>query len=83
MAIRGDSSFLELSVSDTGCGVPEAELSRIFDRFYRVDSSRDRETGGYGLGLGIAHQIAAAHKGTIEAMNRPGGGMLFRFRMPR
>jgi signal transduction histidine kinase len=82
VAVRSDDSEIEISVSDTGCGIPESEMSRIFDRFYRVDSSRDRETGGYGLGLAIAQQVAVAHKGTLDAVNLPSRGMVFRFRMP-
>ena len=74
---------IELEVSDTGCGIPEESLTRIFDRFYRIDPSRDRETGGYGLGLAIAQQIARAHQGRIEVSSKVGEGAAFRFRLPK
>lgn len=74
---------IELEVSDTGCGIPEESLARIFDRFYRIDPSRNRETGGYGLGLAIAQQIARTHHGRIEASSKPGEGASFRLLLPR
>jgi two-component system sensor histidine kinase CpxA len=62
-----------LSVSDKGGGVPEAELGNIFKPFYRIGESRERKTGGIGLGLAIAQRAIAAHKGTIAARNAGGG----------
>jgi two-component system sensor histidine kinase CpxA len=62
-----------LSVSDKGGGVPEAELGNIFKPFYRIGESRERKTGGIGLGLAIAQRAIAAHKGTITARNANGG----------
>ena len=65
--------MLELEVRNMGCGVPEDQLERIFDRFYRVDKARARESGGAGLGLSIARTIVQLHRGTIRAENaRPG-----------
>lgn len=71
-----------LEVSDTGCGIAAESLPRIFDRFYRVDSSRDRKSGGYGLGLAIAKQIARAHRGEIVAASVLGEGSTFRLTLP-
>ena len=72
-----------LAVSDTGCGIPPESLTRIFDRFYRVDSSRDRKTGGYGLGLSIAQQIARSHQGQIVAESIVGQRQpCFRLKLP-
>jgi signal transduction histidine kinase len=65
VVLEGDGGRPRLSVFNTGAGVPDAEKSKIFDRFYRSDESRSRETGGYGLGLSIAQAIAAAHRGKI------------------
>ena len=62
-----------LSVSDKGGGVPDEELGNIFKPFYRISESRERKTGGIGLGLAIAERAIAAHKGTISARNRNGG----------
>lgn len=57
---------IKLTVKDTGIGMPEAELKHIFERFYRLESSRSKETGGYGLGLAIAKEIVDQHKGSIQ-----------------
>lgn len=67
--VRSRSGTLELEVRDMGCGVPEDQLERIFDRFYRVDKARARESGGAGLGLSIARTIVQLHRGTIRAEN--------------
>lgn len=61
-----------LSVSNTGCTLKQSELPKLFDRFYRADSSRSRETGGYGIGLSLAKAIVEAHKGKISAKNDKG-----------
>lgn len=71
-----------LTVSDDGPGIPEADLPRLFDRFYRADSSRTRQSGGAGLGLAIVRAIVAAHAGTITAENRADGGSSFTVRLP-
>lgn len=73
----------ELEVLDSGEGIPDEEIPYIFNRFYRVDQSRDRQTGGHGLGLAIAQQIVDAHHGSIEAITAPGGGACFRVRLAR
>lgn len=66
---------VELAVRDNGMGVPEADLTRIFDRFWRVESSRARSSGGTGLGLAIAKELVEAQGGQISAQNHPEGGM--------
>jgi len=73
----------ELSVTDTGEGIPEEALRRVFDRFYRVDSSRSRATGGHGLGLSIALRIATLHDGELTAESRLGEGSRFTVRFPK
>ncbi|NNL56529.1 MAG: hypothetical protein HKO71_02140 [Pseudomonadales bacterium] len=62
-----------VSVSDCGPGVPEQELPRIFEPFYRVDRARNRKTGGYGIGLAIVHRVIAAHHGNVHAHNGANG----------
>lgn len=71
-----------LVVEDTGIGILEEDLPRIFDRFYRVDRSRSREVAGCGLGLSISKWIVEAHGGTIEASSRPGVGTRISVRLP-
>lgn len=73
---------LELSVADNGTGIPESQLPRLFDRFYRIDTSRSRSFGGAGLGLSISRAIVSLHGGTIEASSRVGEGSVFRVRLP-
>jgi two-component system phosphate regulon sensor histidine kinase PhoR len=70
---RNGASFV-LSVADQGPGIPEEDLSRVFERFYRVDKSRARDPGGTGLGLAIVKHLIELHRGTVAAENRPKGG---------
>jgi two-component system phosphate regulon sensor histidine kinase PhoR len=69
-----DGSSVTLSVSDEGPGIPEDDLSRVFERFYRVDKSRARDPGGTGLGLAIVKHLVELHTGEVRAENRPAGG---------
>jgi heavy metal sensor kinase len=72
-----------LTVTDTGCGIPEADRPHIFERFYRVDKARSRASGGSGLGLAICKSIVEAHGGTIGFETQPEQGSTFWVRLPR
>jgi signal transduction histidine kinase len=72
-----------VEVSDTGMGIPEKDLPNIFDRFYRSDASRSKETGGFGLGLAIAKRMVEVCSGTIEVRSTVGEGTTFTIRLPR
>ena len=80
-AIRVDAvregGRVAISVADEGPGIPEEDLSRVFERFYRVDKSRARDPGGTGLGLAIVKHLVELHGGTVRAENRPDGGARF------
>src|SRR6266702_4518279 len=75
-------STVELSVSDQGIGIPERDLERIFERFYRVDPARSRVTGGTGLGLAIVKHVTAAHGGKVTVTSKEGAGSTFTLRLP-
>jgi signal transduction histidine kinase len=72
----------ELVVDDTGIGIPSRDLDRIFERFYRVDAARSRETGGTGLGLSIVRHVAEAHGGAVQVRSVLGAGSTFVVRLP-
>jgi two-component system OmpR family sensor kinase len=78
--VREGDRQAELEVSDTGVGIPDAQMPLIFERFYRADPSRTQ--GGVGLGLSIARQIAEAHGGTIQVSSKPGEGSTFTLHLP-
>ena len=77
-----DGGQAVVEVRDTGCGIPADALPHIFDRFYRVDEARSRQTGGSGLGLAICKSIIDAHDGTISVECEVEGGSVFRVRLP-
>lgn len=82
VAIERDDAGLTVAVRDRGPGVPASELERIFEPFYRVAESRDRDTGGEGIGLAITSQVMKAHGGTARADNCAGGGFEVRLSFP-
>ncbi|MCZ8133342.1 MAG: ATP-binding protein [Steroidobacteraceae bacterium] len=82
LAIEAAATDVCVSVRDRGPGVPEAELERIFEPFHRVAESRERESGGDGIGLAIASRVLAVHGGSARARNREGGGLEVRLHLP-
>jgi len=81
-AITATAKAIEITIDDDGPGIPEAELPRVFQPFYRVEESRNRDTGGTGLGLAIAQSIVQAHGGELTLANRPGGGLRACIKLP-
>ena len=85
VSVRAESSGDEIrfSVADTGIGIPEEELQRIFERFYRVDKDRARSSGGSGIGLAIVKHIVQLHGGSVWAESQLGMGTAVFFTIPR
>lgn len=81
VTLSTQKALLLVAIQDRGPGIPEAELARVFDEFYRVDSARARETGGYGLGLSIARRAVIRHGGKIHAINTS-PGLLMKVELP-
>ncbi|MGH2672402.1 MAG: sensor histidine kinase, partial [Actinomycetota bacterium] len=73
---------IEVTVSDTGVGIPTRDLPRVFERFYRVDRARSRETGGTGLGLSIVRHVVENHGGRVSVDSELGRGTRFEVRLP-
>jgi two-component system sensor histidine kinase SenX3 len=82
VAARAVDQSVAIAVSDQGIGIPARELERIFERFYRVDRARARDTGGTGLGLAIVRHVAQAHGGTVSVRSREGEGSTFTLSLP-
>jgi signal transduction histidine kinase len=80
--VQPGTHSVAINVDDDGPGIPEAELARVMEPFYRIEESRSRETGGVGLGLAIAQSIVQAHGGKLTLSNRPAGGLRASIRLP-
>ena len=83
LSVVAECEAVRLTVADTGPGIPEDDLPRLFDRFFRVDKARTRESGGSGLGLAICKSIVDAHGGTITVASQVGKGTEVVVRLPR
>lgn len=80
--VRTDGTWVDVAVRDSGIGIPDRDLERIFERFYRVDRARSRETGGTGLGLAIVRHVVSNHRGEVRVESREGVGSTFTLRLP-
>ncbi|MBU2531034.1 MAG: cell wall metabolism sensor histidine kinase WalK [Elusimicrobia bacterium] len=78
-----EGDFLRINVTDTGIGIPEKDIPRLFERFYRVDKARSKELGGTGLGLSIVKHIVYAHNGKVSVQSAQGKGSVFSFTVPK
>jgi two-component system sensor histidine kinase BaeS len=82
VAAKARDGQVAVAVQDTGAGIAPEHLPFVFDRFYRADASRARQTGGAGLGLAIVKQLVLAHGGTVDVTSEPGQGSTFTFTLP-
>ena len=82
VSLDADHEYFYVKVADNGVGIPEDAIAHVFDRFYRVDKARSRETGGTGLGLSITRQIILLHYGIIKVESTVGEGTTFTVRIP-
>ncbi len=82
VSVRSEERLVEITVADQGHGIRESEQARIFERFYRVDAARSRDTGGTGLGLAIVKHICANHGGEVTVWSEEGYGSTFTMRLP-
>ena len=82
VSLNADHKYFYVKIEDTGIGIPEEEQGFIFERFYRVDKARSRETGGTGLGLSITKNAVQMHNGTVKVQSVPGVGSIFTVRIP-
>ncbi|MGB2623867.1 MAG: heavy metal sensor histidine kinase [Candidatus Acidiferrum sp.] len=82
LGTSADSSMIRIEVTDTGVGIPAEALPKVFDRFFRVDSSRSQSSGGTGLGLAIVHSIVQLHGGDVQIWSQPGQGTRVTLHMP-
>ena len=82
MTVDLSNGFVLLGVKDSGIGIPDGDLPRIFDRFYTVNKARSRKFGGSGLGLSIVKSIVNKHRGDISVVSKLGEGSAFTIRLP-
>ncbi|MGE0306827.1 MAG: sensor histidine kinase, partial [Acidimicrobiia bacterium] len=82
ISTSSSGGLVEIRVTDHGIGIPARDLDRVFERFYRVDRARSRETGGTGLGLSIVRHVADNHRGTVAVTSVEGQGSTFTLRLP-
>ena len=82
LSVTGRGEEVEVRVSDEGIGIPKDDHSRVFERFYRVDRARARDTGGSGLGLSIVRNVVQSHGGSVELHSREGEGTTVTVRLP-
>jgi signal transduction histidine kinase len=82
LAVRNRGANVEVAIADEGVGIPQDKLPYIFEKFYRVDTTLTRETGGAGLGLANARYIVEGHGGSIRVDSRHGEGSVFTFTIP-
>ena len=83
LIVEDSDTQLRIGIRDAGPGIPEKEMERVFDPFYRLEQSRNRASGGTGLGLTIARNIARSHGGELSLRNIPGGGLEAVLTLPR
>ncbi len=83
IGVTAADDVIEIAVTDQGVGIPEDELDRVFERFFRVDQARSRTTGGTGLGLSIVKHVVQNHGGDVRVWSQPGRGSTFTIRLPR
>ena len=82
VSLNADHKYFYVTVADSGMGIPEESLDRIFERFYRVDKSHSREIGGTGLGLAITRNAIVMHRGAIKVYSKEKEGTTFSVRIP-
>jgi two-component system sensor histidine kinase SenX3 len=82
IGVSNVEGIVEIAVTDQGVGIPEEDLDRVFERFFRIDASRSRHTGGSGLGLSIVKHVVQNHGGDIRVWSQPGNGSTFTIRLP-
>ncbi|MCU0836981.1 MAG: ATP-binding protein, partial [Chromatiaceae bacterium] len=83
VSAQDSSQSVTLRIADRGPGIPPDAIEKVFEPFFRLEGSRGRDSGGAGLGLGIARNIARAHGGDLVLMNRPEGGLVAELKLPR